>query len=315
MKVYVLFVVFNLLPCLLLAQSHYQDVVYLKNGSIIRGVIIEQVPNQNIKIETADKSVFVFKIDEIEKITKELVEKRSWAVNTTIRAGLNLSYIHASELYVSGLYPADVHRFSKNTETKHSFIAGATINFQRHNILSLESGLFLSGKGYIINDYYEANITDEVGSFLGPSLVRYQEEHSLLYLELPVYLKASFTLNRSSIYSRFGPYLATGLSGKVRKTMTIDDPDINHILNQDNWKDEYSIKWGSGSRDNVKRLDFGLGFGAGAKLNSILIDISYSLGLLNIAPNYYINRVRIREAVPGHFINNRVLTLSAGYVF
>jgi hypothetical protein len=52
-------------------QSGYQDVVYLKNGSIIRGMIIEQIPNQSLKIETADRNVFVFQIDEIEKITKE----------------------------------------------------------------------------------------------------------------------------------------------------------------------------------------------------------------------------------------------------
>ena len=54
------------------AQQNYQDVVYLKNGSIIRGMIIEQVPNKSIKIETSDKSLFVYQIDEVEKITKEL---------------------------------------------------------------------------------------------------------------------------------------------------------------------------------------------------------------------------------------------------
>ena len=52
-------------------QQNYQDVVYLKNESIIRGVIIEQILNKSIKIETADKSVFVYQIDEIEKMTKE----------------------------------------------------------------------------------------------------------------------------------------------------------------------------------------------------------------------------------------------------
>lgn len=54
-----------------IAQTNYQDVVYLKNGSIIRGIIIEQIINKSIKIETADKNIFVFTLDEIEKITKE----------------------------------------------------------------------------------------------------------------------------------------------------------------------------------------------------------------------------------------------------
>jgi len=54
-----------------LGQNNYQDVVYLKDRSIIRGVIIEQVPNKSIKIETKDKSIFVFQIEEIDRITKE----------------------------------------------------------------------------------------------------------------------------------------------------------------------------------------------------------------------------------------------------
>ena len=49
----------------------YLDVVYLKNGSIIKGVIVEQYPNVQIKIQTKDGNTFVFKMDEIEKITKE----------------------------------------------------------------------------------------------------------------------------------------------------------------------------------------------------------------------------------------------------
>ena len=55
------------------AQTNYEDVVYLKNGSIIHGTIIEQVPNEMLKIQTKDKNIFVYRIDEILKITKEEV--------------------------------------------------------------------------------------------------------------------------------------------------------------------------------------------------------------------------------------------------
>lgn len=48
-----------------------EDVVYLKNGSIIRGVIIEQVPGVSLKIKTKDGSVFFYKMEEVDKITKE----------------------------------------------------------------------------------------------------------------------------------------------------------------------------------------------------------------------------------------------------
>jgi len=55
------------------AQKGWQDVVYLKNGSIIRGMLIEQVPGVSLKIETADKSLFVYNMDEVAKITKEVI--------------------------------------------------------------------------------------------------------------------------------------------------------------------------------------------------------------------------------------------------
>ena len=48
----------------------YQDVVNLRNGSVLRGVIIEQVPNKSITIETADGSLFFVQMDEIESLMK-----------------------------------------------------------------------------------------------------------------------------------------------------------------------------------------------------------------------------------------------------
>ena len=53
------------------AQQNLKDVVYLKNGSIIKGIIIEQTPGKSIKIQTKDGSVFVYEISEIDKMVKE----------------------------------------------------------------------------------------------------------------------------------------------------------------------------------------------------------------------------------------------------
>jgi hypothetical protein len=56
------------------AQSigDYIDVVFLKNGSIIKGIIIEQIPGQTLRIQTSDGSQFVYQISEIEKYGREL---------------------------------------------------------------------------------------------------------------------------------------------------------------------------------------------------------------------------------------------------
>lgn len=94
-KVLTLFL-FTLITTITFGQSNYQDVVYLKNGNIIRGVIIEQIPNKSLKIETPDKSVFVYQIDEIEKFTKEPLQGKN--KNTSIKLNLHSGYRGIIEL-------------------------------------------------------------------------------------------------------------------------------------------------------------------------------------------------------------------------
>lgn len=57
--------------CTYAAAQNYTEVVYLKNGSVIKGIITEQVPNVSLKIQTADGSLIICKMDEVDKITKE----------------------------------------------------------------------------------------------------------------------------------------------------------------------------------------------------------------------------------------------------
>ncbi|MDR2844205.1 MAG: hypothetical protein LBV57_06110 [Candidatus Symbiothrix sp.] len=87
MKILFISILFACIAPFCFAQNNYQDVVYLKNGSIIRGIIIEQIPNQSLKIETVDRNVFVYKIDEIEKMTKEVVEQRRIAYQSSPNSG------------------------------------------------------------------------------------------------------------------------------------------------------------------------------------------------------------------------------------
>lgn len=49
-------------------QKNREDVVFLKDGSIIRGKIIEYMTNTHVKIETRDNSIWVFKHNKIDKI-------------------------------------------------------------------------------------------------------------------------------------------------------------------------------------------------------------------------------------------------------
>ena len=56
----------------LFAQStSSKEIVYLKNGSIIKGTIIEWIPNESITIQAND-NIFVFKISDIDRVKRDL---------------------------------------------------------------------------------------------------------------------------------------------------------------------------------------------------------------------------------------------------
>lgn len=67
---------FILMAVFSLSAKDFEEVVYLKNGSIVRGQIIETIPNESLKIETQDGNVFFFRMEEVLKMTKEEPFKR-----------------------------------------------------------------------------------------------------------------------------------------------------------------------------------------------------------------------------------------------
>lgn len=71
MKRTILFFIYLMGMTFAFAQTSLQDVVYLKNGSIIRGDIVEMISGETVKIMTADGSVFVYPFADVEKFSKE----------------------------------------------------------------------------------------------------------------------------------------------------------------------------------------------------------------------------------------------------
>lgn len=52
-------------------QQPMQDVVYLQDGSVIRGTILELIPGESLRIQTRDGSVFVYRMEVVERIARE----------------------------------------------------------------------------------------------------------------------------------------------------------------------------------------------------------------------------------------------------
>jgi hypothetical protein len=66
-----IFVISCLLGAAAWAQTTLEDVVYLKNGSILRGQVLQHDPNTNIKVKIKGGSILVYESSEVLKIEKE----------------------------------------------------------------------------------------------------------------------------------------------------------------------------------------------------------------------------------------------------
>ena len=65
-----IFILAMLLWTISAIAQQYEEVVYLKNGSRIKGTVIEMT-SERVRIEIYDGSILTYKSDEVEKIVKE----------------------------------------------------------------------------------------------------------------------------------------------------------------------------------------------------------------------------------------------------
>lgn len=203
---------------------------------------------------------------------------KSFAQTFQIKYGLNLSKMFAKD---------DDGTYNDNDKFKPGFHLGATAEFSKNYIISFETGLLLSTKGFKVR---------EKGIFFGQTF-DYKRTVNVYYIDIPLNAKASFKVGAAKIYGVFGPYLGIGLVGKDKRNNNVDGIDHFTVSN---------IPWGTDKEnDYFKRLDFGLIAGAGVEINSTQIGFSYGFGLANISP----------ATEKNYKINNRVLGISIGYKF
>lgn len=165
------------------------DVAYLRNGSKIRGTIIEQVPNKQLTIQTRDGSEFVYTFDEIEVIRKEIAEDSrpdlmhteypELGVNFGTPGGLNLAagyWFGTVGLRLSGMYLGDIAGVQGNVGFKlsdnstHSHVLATvfgTSEIERKNWTYVGGVYELNLYGFFL----PAGATIGSGDFPSPQLV------------------------------------------------------------------------------------------------------------------------------------------------
>lgn len=152
------------------SQTKYVEVVYLKNGTVIRGLIIEFIPDQSIKIKTNDGNIFFHRIEEIEKITREPYNLEKITINNkqikqsgfTNYIGVHLGMINEnSENFMFGLHNVSSYLFNPY------FSVGVGIGIEQY-IEEVYFPLFLDIHTYfshsIVSPFFSINLGRQIGS-------------------------------------------------------------------------------------------------------------------------------------------------------
>lgn len=174
----------------------------------------------------------------------------------------------------------DYNSYGDDYKMNLGFNAGLIAGFQLNELFSVETGIFLSERGYktVIkgNDY------------------RNTIKLTLFYIDVPLTLKRYFNMSGRKLYGLMGPYLGRGLYA-ITKDIIRSDGNYE--------KDTQKIKWGPDG--DLKRYDFGLSIGTGIEIEVFHFELMYNLGLVNIS----------NSTEYGNKMNHRTLALWAGYWF
>jgi hypothetical protein len=189
---------------------------------------------------------------------------------------------NAQKVYVQG--GLNLANISKNDagetndrNTLATFNAGAMVQFGISKVFDIETGLLFTGRGAKSNTYYGSNQDDNY----------IKAKFNPYYVELPVNAVVKFPLStdgKSSIFVNAGPYVAVGVAGKSQvetKFLGVTTTSSESIKFND---DDPTTSGQEGARyDRLKRFDYGLNFGAGIDLGTVLLKANYGLGLAKIS--------------------------------
>lgn len=182
-------VIFTLVSFFIVAQVNTRDIVYLKNGSVIKGDILEVVPNETLKIKTSDGSIFVFKMEEIERTGKDEPAKSAVVNNVATEASKTKEKAHPKSsgyLLMVRLGP-NVHLFNSSSD----FSAGIINGIQ-------------------VNQYMSFGIGAEATTYV------YDEDYNSRVMIFPFFFDARFYIPRQSVQPMFSMQLGYSVVGNKK---------------------------------------------------------------------------------------------------
>lgn len=229
MKRFLLVILFVSCTTLAYAQRATQDVIHLKNGSIIKGYIL-QSPEGTIKIQTRDGCIFVYDSNDVTSKSKEQVAKN--VIGKKI-----LDYPkHSFGIRAGGFYSITKDGFYIENVTH----ADGSYNYSRD--------LRMDGVGFYIGGVYEISLTKTNRWFFQTGIdfqyIRTLQKSTAadeswfssdswdfknvtgntIFMEIPTMFSCKFPIKKGiSIYPSFGLTHTIGLWGKMSGENKNDD--------------------------------------------------------------------------------------------
>ena len=240
MKRFLLAVLFVCCASFAYAQKPTQDVVYLKNGSVVKGVVLPSAEG-TIKIQTRDGSIFVYNLSDveskqIEQVTKTVTGKKILDLpkhSFGIRGGALFSRVPSSEMLLN---PQNHLVYTEDYEPEYEY-------------------LHLNGAGFYIGGVYEVALTKTNRWFFQTGL-DFQYINSVkkkdifvkdlnswndvywnyknltvnsLFIDIPMMFSCKFPLNKGYvIYPSFGLTHTIGLFSRLTGEREQFDLDYNY---------------------------------------------------------------------------------------
>jgi hypothetical protein len=208
--------------------AEYEDVIHLKDGSVFRGVIVEEVPGETYKIEIAGGSVLVVDADEVEKITKEL-----YTAETDEK--LYVGHVWGYRPFLFGFQPV----FGMNVEGGESLVLYGAEFKVGYRVIDL----YAAGLGF---GYNRISTTNRIPIYLHNRLTYYRTPSTSIY----TYINVGYGM----VFADYGDGNYGGMMFGVGEGFEIGGPKFHADISFGLYSQGYSY-WGS-----LSHIIFKVGF-------------------------------------------------------
>ncbi len=174
----------------------------------------------------------------------------------------------------------------KDTKMKLGYNVGIAADYDFAPNMAIQSGLFFTTKGAKLSS---AKINQKFGDATLSGTV--DATANAMYLQLPVHFAYKIDVNPGTrVVLHAGPYVAYGVggkrSGKANLKVSGNVPADQKALLDEAIKQANASTTGVNTFDKktgLKPFDAGVGLGIGVEFGSILVDLGWDMGLLNIS--------------------------------